>query len=86
MTADELDVKVGTHLDAMTGALEAHAGHVLFRLERMEQALLTYADLAGSQPTHAAQELGRIMRLPQQKFNDEALARREAEITITKVG
>jgi hypothetical protein len=54
--------------------LEARADQAQFRLERLEQALLIYAGEAGTQPTHAASELGRILRLNQADFVDAALA------------
>jgi hypothetical protein len=57
------------------GAIESLEQHVSFRLERLEQALLIFAADAGNNPTHAASELNRILRLPQSEFVDGALVR-----------
>lgn len=73
-TLKELNDGVEHFFEEMRSRFEAHAAHVLFRLERMEQALLTFAGEAAAQPTVAASELGRILRLSQAEFNDRNLA------------
>jgi hypothetical protein len=73
MTTAELDEKVEHFFNEMRSRVEAHAEQVNFRLERIEQALLVYAGEAGSSPTHAASELGRILRLTKEQFVDRNL-------------